>query len=158
MATLDAPADAPSAPVGTGAQRRGVLALVLVAVLGLLLALGETVIVGRAESRIATEVGAQLGAPVEVDITSRPAAFAVLGGQIDTLSLTATAVPLEGHPVVIERLEVEATGIAFDGDVVTEAAQRRLQPGRAQGVRPHEASALRAAVIHRGADKPDCTH
>ena len=122
MATLDAPADAPSAPVGTGARRRGVLALVLVAVLGLLLVLGETVIVGRAESRIATEVGAQLGAPVEVDITSRPAAFGVLSGQIDTLRLTAAAVPLERQPVVIERLEVEATGIAFDGEVVTDGA------------------------------------
>lgn len=121
MATVDAPADAPSAPVGTGARRRGVLVLVLVVVLGLL-AVGEVVVVGRAESRIASEVGAELGAPVEVDITSRPAAFGVLGGQIDTLSLTAAAVPLERQPVVIERLEVEATGIAFDGDVVTDGA------------------------------------
>ena len=43
-------------------------------------------------------------------------------GRIDAVSLTATDVPLDGQPVILDTLEVDASGITFDGDEVTDGA------------------------------------
>ncbi|WP_170127964.1 LmeA family phospholipid-binding protein [Euzebya rosea] len=116
------PPPPPSARPVPGVRRRVLLAGLLVVALALVLLAGEALVVGRAESRIASAVADQLAVDVEVDITSRPAAVGVLAGRIDAVSLTATDVPLEGQPVTIDTLEVDASGITFDGDEVTDGA------------------------------------
>lgn len=116
------PPPPPSARPVPGGRRRVLLAIGLVVALALVLVAGEALVVGRAESRIASAVADQLAVDVEVDITSRPAAVGVLVGRIDAVSLTATDVPLDGQPVILDTLEVDASGITFDGDEVTDGA------------------------------------
>jgi hypothetical protein len=103
-----------------GSRARGlVAALVGMVVVAALVATVHLVVVARAEARIAREVAAAVGVPVQAQVGGVLAGFAVLADRIPHLTLTAEGVPVgEGpSPTVVEHLEVVVEGLVLRDDV-----------------------------------------
>lgn len=96
----------------------------LVALLVLVALVVNALVTSRAEEEAAARIAEEVGAEAQVTISRWPTGLRLLAGEPVDATVAARDVPLEGSPAVIDRLDLDATGVvlslAGDGGLTAE--------------------------------------
>ena len=103
---------------------------VAVAVLAVVLFVGDQVATSTAERRTSANITSTLDAPAEVELHGWPVGLRMLLGSIPSATLVATDVPLD-NGATLDRLDVELTNVAITIDDLN--AQEERLPKADQG-------------------------
>lgn len=103
---------------------------VALAVLGVVLVVGDQVLTSTAERRTSANISQTLDAPADVELHGWPVGVRMLLGSIPSATLTATDVPLD-NGATLDRLDVELTDVVITIDTLN-ARQDQL-PAADQG-------------------------